>query len=105
MAAVFKQRYVKQTLIIIVGVLFLLSSFEWTSQQVATISDIGTDRAQLPAPVVKKITKSENEQSICCSKHTHLTEEHPAFQSNLHASIITSTSRLNKYLIIHSLRI
>lgn len=80
----FRQRYVKQTLIIIVGILFLLSSFEWTGEQVAAISETGIYTEQLPAPIVKKITKSEHEQSICCTKHTLITEEYPAFQTNLY---------------------
>lgn len=104
MAALLQQKYVKQSVFIIAGILFLLSSFEWSGEHGSAVTETGRNTEQLPTPATKRITVDKHDRIICYSKQTSLIEEYPALQSNLHNSII-STSSVKKYLLIHSFRI
>lgn len=101
MASVFKLRYLRQVVIIIGILLFVLSSFEWTGDQ-NSFNEQARLIEHLPEVSEKRIKVIAKKQTILCSKITLLNKEHSLYR-NLFNSSFTSSTKL--FLSTRSLRI
>jgi len=101
-STLFKHKYCKQCLIIITTLLFLVSSFEWTGQQ---INNNQTDSylQQVSLPVAEGVTAA-NVKHNCYTADTLSGRTFPA-KHNIFYSYATPTFRLKKHLFICSLLI
>ncbi len=100
-----KQKYIKRSLFIIAGLLFLLSSFEWTSEKnvsnyianyVAQLSDTEIPNTALTGQLEKSYSKTASLFKKCLV---------PYCKNNLHYSSSTVSSPVKTFLLIRSLRI
>jgi hypothetical protein len=98
-----KQKYIKRSLLIIAGLLFLLSSFEWTGQKNAN-NNTGNYIAQFSDASVKNVTVLNRRLAKAYSKTALLFRAYPACKNALQSSFAISPS-VKKFLLIRSIRI
>jgi hypothetical protein len=103
MANILKRKYIKQSLIIVTGFLFLLTSVEWTGDKNINTNS-GDYITQFSDTVVKKVKHNDQKQVIVNSKTTYIASLYPAYKSILHRST-TLTLSVKAFLIIHCFRI
>lgn len=103
MANVLKRKYIKQSLLLIAGLLFLLSSIEWSSDKnlhtnspnyIAQFSDAG----------VKKVNISKRRLVKDYSETSFPVREYPAYKNILQSSVALPSS-VKTFLLIRSIRI
>lgn len=103
MANLLKQKYIKHSLLIVAGLLFLLSSIEWSSDKnlhtnsanyIAQFSDAGE----------KKINISKRRLVKDHSETTFQVREYPAYKNLLQSSVALPSS-VKTFLLIRSIRI
>ena len=105
MANLLKQKYVKRSLLIIAGLLFLLSSFEWTGEKNVS-NNTGNYIIQLSDAGVKNTTVSIQRLDRNYPKTTPLFRTYPApnCKNILNRSSAISSS-VKTFLLIRSIRI
>jgi hypothetical protein len=103
MANILKRKYIKQSLIIVAGFLFLLSSIESTGDKYINTNS-GDYTIQFSDTVVKKVKHNNQKQVIVNSKTTYTASLYPAYKSILHSSTPHASS-VKAFLIIHCFRI
>jgi len=103
MANVLKQKYIKQSLLIVAGFLFLLSSVEWTSDKNFNTNQ-GDYITQLSNTGLKKVKHNNLRQVIVNSKTIYIGGVYPVYKNILHSSTPLASS-LKAFLLIHCFRI
>ena len=103
MASLLRQKYIKQSLLIVAGLLFLLSSVEWSGDKNVNTNS-GNYIAQFSDAGVNKINISNRRQVIGNSKITYPVTGYPAYKNILQSSAPLSSS-VKTYLLIHCFRI
>lgn len=103
MANVLKRKYVKQSLLVIAGLLFLLSTIEWTGETNVNTNP-GNYIAQFSDAGVKKIIISNNGDAISYSAATCLGRQYPTYKIIPNSSFPFSSS-VKTFLLIQSIRI
>ncbi|HEY8657640.1 MAG TPA: hypothetical protein VIL78_01285 [Hanamia sp.] len=103
MANVLKRKYVKQSLLVIAGLLFLLSSIEWTGETNVNTNP-GNFIAQFSDAGVKKIIVSNHGEAVSYSATTYLDRQYPTYKIIPHSSFPFSSS-VKTFLLIRSIRI
>ena len=101
-AALFRKKYIKQTIFFIGGILFFLSLFEWTGDQRLSNKVEITSTEQLPSNVEITITKTRQVNALFYEECFNKT--HPEFHSPFNSSF-TYSLPVEKFLLIRSLRI
>ena len=103
MANLLKQKYIKQSLLIIAALLFLLSSFEWTGEKNVSINT-GNYTAQFSDAGVKNVTVSNRRLVRVYSKTVLLFRAYPSYKNILQSNSAISSS-VKTFLLIRSIRI
>ncbi len=103
MANLLKQKYIKQSLLIIAALLFLLSSFEWTGEKNVSINT-GNYTAQFSDAGVKNVTVSNRRLVRVYSKAVLLFRAYPSYKNILQSNSAISSS-VKTFLLIRSIRI
>ncbi len=103
MANLLRRKYVKQTLLIIAAILFLLSSFEWTggTNVNANSCDYITRISDTP---VENIVSSNYADALIYSTNNCLDKQFPTYKIIAH-SRLPFTSPVKKILLIQCIRI
>ncbi len=103
LSSIFRQKHIKQGLIIIGAFLFLLSSIEWTGNEKQTIHRTGNSPEQIHSIVENNIFNKE-EPISGYSEKIYLVEDYPEYRKN---PIITNASKssIKKYLLVRNIRI
>ncbi len=103
MANVLKRKYIKQSLLIIATLLFLLSSLEWTGEK--NIHNNFTNyTAQLSDAGVKETATCNCHQIISYSNTSFVAKTYASFDRIFHTNS-TANSSLKKFLLIRNIRI
>lgn len=101
MADLLKRRYIKQSLLIVAVVLFLLSSFEWTGDK--TVYNIRSDYSlQLSDAGTQAITVSTRRKTKSYSNASCKT--YPAY-TNIYERSSVEFSYVKKFLLVRNIRI
>jgi hypothetical protein len=103
MANVLKQKYVKQSLLIVATLLFLLSSFEWTGEK-KLYNNSSSYTAQLSDAGVKEIATCNCHKTTSYSNTSFVAKIYSPFNSVCQTNS-TATSSLKKFLLIRNMRI
>jgi hypothetical protein len=104
MAAVTRKKYVKQTILIVGGILFLLSLLEWTGNQ-KLIYHSQTKYDQQLSHVDNNAFSNDRPGEISCSPaDENIKIKNRKTRSTTYSSF-TFTASVKKYLLIRSLRI
>lgn len=103
MASLLRHKYIKQSLLIVAGLLFLLSSVEWSGDKNVNTNP-GNYIAQFSDAGVNKINISNRRQVIGNSKITYPVTGYPDYKSILQSSAPLSSS-VKVFLLIHCFRI
>ena len=103
MTNLLKQKYIKRSLLIIAGLLFLLSSFEWTGEKNVS-NNAGNYTAQFTDAGVKNVTVSNRRLVRAYSKTVLLFRAYPSYKNILQSSSAISSS-VKIFLLIRSIRI
>ena len=103
MANILKRKYIKQSLLIVTGFLFLLTSVEWTGDKNINTNS-GDYIAQFSNTVLKKVKHNNQKQVIVNSKTTYIASIYPAYK-NILLSSTPHTSSVKAFLAIHCFRI
>lgn len=103
MAILLRQKYIKQSLLIVAGLLFLLSSVEWSGDKNFS-NNSGNYIAQFSDAGVNKLNISTRRQVISNSKITCPVTGYPAYKNILQSSASLSSS-VKVFLLIHCFRI
>lgn len=103
MANVLKQKYIKQSLLIIATLLFLLSSFEWTGEKNIYNNPSGYT-TQLSDAGVKETTMCDCNQAISYPNTSFVVRTSVSFDHIFYA-ISPTNSSLKRFLFIRSIRI
>ena len=104
MANILKRKYIKQSLIIVAGFLFLLSSIESTGDKYINTNS-GDYTIQFSGTGVKKVKHNNQQQVVVVnSKTTYIDSPYPAFKNILFSNTPLASS-VKAFLIIHCFRI
>ena len=103
MANLLKQKYIKHSLLIVAGLLFLLSSIEWSGDKNINTNS-GNYIAQFSDAGVKKINLSKQSFVKEYSETTFQVREYPAYKNILQSSVALPSS-VKTFLLIRSIRI
>lgn len=104
MASLTRKRYVKQTILIVGGILFLLSLLEWTGDQ-KLIYHYQTKYAEQILPVDNNaISNDQSEEISSCPADENIKIKYRKTRSVTY-SPFTFTTSVKRYLLIRSLRI
>lgn len=99
-----KQKYIKQSLIVVAGLLFLLSSFEWTGEKNIR-NNTSNYTTQLSEAAVTNATVSNQRLVRAYSKTVLLFRAYPSYRNILQSSSSTISSSVKTFLLIRSIRI
>jgi hypothetical protein len=105
MANLLKQKYIRRSLLIIAGLLFLLSSFEWTGEKNVNNS-AGNYTVQFSEAASVKNGVVGNRRFISAySKTVVLFRADPSYKNILQSSFSTIFSSVKTFILIRSIRI
>jgi len=103
MANLLKQKYIKQSLLIIATLLFLLSSFEWTGEK--NIYNNSSDYSV-------QLCQADVKETINCNRHQKIRYSNTPFVAKTYISSdrifytnSTANSSLKRFLLIRNIRI
>jgi|SRR6185312_15012672 len=99
-----KQKYIKRSLLIIAGLLFLLSFFEWTGEKNVSIN-ADNYTVQFSDAGGKNVTVSNRRLIRAYSKTGLLFRAYPSYKNILQSSSSTISSSVKTFLLIRSIRI
>ncbi len=104
MAVLTRKRYIKQTILIVGGILFLLSLLEWTGDQ-KLFYHSQTKYAEQLSPVDNYTISNDQSEEISSSPaDENIKIKYREIRSTAYSSF-TFTTSVKKYLLIRSLRI
>ena len=104
MAKVFKQKHIRQGVIIISAFLFLLSSFEWTREQEINIAHSNSNVVELTQKVLKSIPFNKAKRATNWFKKISLALK-PSANICLLPGNFNDSSPVKRYLFIRSILI
>lgn len=103
MTNLLRQKYIKQSLLIVAGLLFLLSSIEWSGEIIPNTSSRNYI-SQLSNAGVKKITVNDSRLATDKPVTVYLHSKYPPYKNTLQSSTPASFA-VKTYLLICSIRI
>jgi len=103
MTNLLKQKYVRQSMLIIATLLFLLSSFEWTGEK-NIYNSFTNYSTQISDAGVKETTNCNYHQIIGYSNTSFIAKTYAPFDRIFHTNS-TANSSLKKFLLICNIRI
>jgi hypothetical protein len=104
MTKIFRHRYIRQGVIIISAFLFLLSSFEWSSEKEINRTFLNANVTQLPQKVLKSIPFNKAKRATNSLEKTSLALNHSVNIYRLPGNFLDSTP-VKRYLFIRSILI
>jgi len=102
-ADILRRKYIKQSLLIVAGILFLLSSFEWTGETNANANPANYITQVSDTPVEKVISSNYADAPIY-SAATCLDKQYPTYNIISHSSF-PFPSPVKTFLLIQNIRI